>query len=108
MLWASRKKITAKTITKIIFPIPNEGGFSCTGVLFRSVVIRVASPPPVSACHGTAILKIGLFPCRRSNCIAPQAAFRGQLAAPMIRPVSYTHLRAHETDSYLVCRLLLE
>src|SRR5665647_470484 len=24
-----------------------------------------------------------------------------------ITPVSYTHLRAHETDSYLVCRLLL-
>ena len=26
----------------------------------------------------------------------------------MIKAVSYTHLRAHETDSYLVCRLLLE
>src|SRR5664279_971125 len=26
----------------------------------------------------------------------------------MNMPVSYTHLRAHETDSYLVCRLLLE
>src|SRR5680860_1472712 len=26
----------------------------------------------------------------------------------MVMPVSYTHLRAHETDSYLVCRLLLE
>src|SRR5665647_3551657 len=25
----------------------------------------------------------------------------------VIDPVSYTHLRAHETDSYLVCRLLL-
>src|SRR5665647_268286 len=25
-----------------------------------------------------------------------------------LMPVSYTHLRAHETDSYLVCRLLLE
>ena len=25
-----------------------------------------------------------------------------------ILAVSYTHLRAHETDSYLVCRLLLE
>ena len=25
-----------------------------------------------------------------------------------ITAVSYTHLRAHETDSYLVCRLLLE
>ena len=24
------------------------------------------------------------------------------------KPVSYTHLRAHETDSYVVCRLLLE
>ena len=30
--------------------------------------------------------------------------------APMcgVPSVSYTHLRAHETDSYLVCRLLLE
>src|SRR5680860_1843623 len=27
---------------------------------------------------------------------------------PTSMPVSYTHLRAHETDSYLVCRLLLE
>src|SRR5665647_3785955 len=27
---------------------------------------------------------------------------------PEDEPVSYTHLRAHETDSYLVCRLLLE
>src|SRR5665647_2155842 len=26
----------------------------------------------------------------------------------VVNPVSYTHLRAHETDSYLVCRLLLE
>src|SRR5664279_5852702 len=26
----------------------------------------------------------------------------------VVKPVSYTHLRAHETDSYLVCRLLLE
>src|SRR5665647_3754768 len=25
-----------------------------------------------------------------------------------IETVSYTHLRAHETDSYIVCRLLLE
>src|SRR5665647_578948 len=28
--------------------------------------------------------------------------------ANLLVPVSYTHLRAHETDSYLVCRLLLE
>ena len=29
-------------------------------------------------------------------------------AGARVIPVSYTHLRAHETDSYLVCRLLLE
>ena len=47
--------------------------------------------------------------------------FTGMLASPglmvaitlavivcCIGTVSYTHLRAHETDSYLVCRLLLE
>src|SRR5680860_1425611 len=30
------------------------------------------------------------------------------LARTNEKAVSYTHLRAHETDSYLVCRLLLE
>src|SRR5680860_1261604 len=34
------------------------------------------------------------------------AAVRATSHAPW--SVSYTHLRAHETDSYLVCRLLLE
>ena len=33
---------------------------------------------------------------------------RGLLLGDSIFAVSYTHLRAHETDSYLVCRLLLE
>src|SRR5680860_43828 len=31
---------------------------------------------------------------------------RGLKVIPIIEAVSYTHLRAHETDSYLVCRLL--
>ena len=30
------------------------------------------------------------------------------LFSDYMKAVSYTHLRAHETDSYLVCRLLLE
>ena len=34
---------------------------------------------------------------------------RGELNKKLtVKAVSYTHLRAHETDSYLVCRLLLE
>src|SRR5665647_430050 len=31
----------------------------------------------------------------------------GSSTSQSTRAVSYTHLRAHETDSYLVCRLLL-
>ena len=33
---------------------------------------------------------------------------RGWDQLDFVVAVSYTHLRAHETDSYLVCRLLLE
>src|SRR5665647_273016 len=36
------------------------------------------------------------------------AQYGGSTTAIIVNPVSYTHLRAHETDSYLVCRLLLE
>src|SRR5665647_1119853 len=43
---------------------------------------------------GLRDIKIGRYKCSNCNC-TPEA-------------VSYTHLRAHETDSYLVCRLLLE
>jgi len=32
----------------------------------------------------------------------------GGAAVPGDIPVSYTHLRAHETSLHLVCRLLLE
>src|SRR5665647_3793260 len=38
----------------------------------------------------------------------PVILFEAALSTPGAYPVSYTHLRAHETDSYLVCRLLLE
>ena len=34
--------------------------------------------------------------------------YLSKLATTLSEAVSYTHLRAHETDSYLVCRLLLE
>eukprot|EP00658_Telonema_sp_P-2_P025595 TRINITY_DN20306_c0_g1_i4.p1 TRINITY_DN20306_c0_g1~~TRINITY_DN20306_c0_g1_i4.p1 ORF type:complete len:169 (-),score=36.32 TRINITY_DN20306_c0_g1_i4:118-624(-) len=36
------------------------------------------------------------------------ACFLEGPVAPMPDPVSYTHLRAHETPEHLVCRLLLE
>src|SRR5664279_2477219 len=57
-------------------------------------------PPDVrSGFHGLRVV-----PC---NAVSVDAArpISGVLVFPkMTRPVSYTHLRAHETDSYLVCR----
>src|SRR5665647_3823406 len=50
------------------------------------------------AVASSSTTKWGDLRSRRANatrCFSPPA-------------VSYTHLRAHETDSYLVCRLLLE
>ena len=55
-------------------------------------------------------MRLGAYPCELE---------KGSLASKIYgkskieerhrhRSVSYTHLRAHETDSYLVCRLLLE
>src|SRR5664279_341767 len=47
-----------------------------------------------------------------STCGTVEACGAGEVDRGCCRrcapPVSYTHLRAHETDSYLVCRLLLE
>src|SRR5665647_2690014 len=43
----------------------------------------------------------------RSTLIVRRRSVRTDVDAPA-GAVSYTHLRAHETDSYLVCRLLLE
>src|SRR5665647_3754117 len=40
--------------------------------------------------------------------LAGASDLTGELGWGRPTPVSYTHLRAHETDSYLVCRLLLE
>ena len=44
---------------------------------------------------------------RRTRTIRPAQA-PGRRIGARLPAVSYTHLRAHETDSYLVCRLLLE
>src|SRR5665647_3137395 len=44
---------------------------------------------------------------RRKSCWQASVS-RCRRAGSCTPPVSYTHLRAHETDSYLVCRLLLE
>src|SRR5664279_3895785 len=62
---------------------------------------------PLSACHPPYLL------FGKSEACDIEVQFKllpGEAAYDAMGPeaVSYTHLRAHETDSYLVCRLLLE
>ena len=40
--------------------------------------------------------------------VLPLLPVRDMVMYPSVIPVSYTHLRAHETPEHLVCRLLLE
>ena len=53
----------------------------------------------------TTIVLAMLSGCFGEEVVTVQEA-EFEVGAP--ESVSYTHLRAHETDSYLVCRLLLE
>ena len=55
---------------------------------------------PLNRAHLCGMLE---FPNLDASATLSKEPTRSQLG-----PVSYTHLRAHETDSYLVCRLLLE
>ena len=50
----------------------------------------------------------GLLKINRKALLAVNRTPQMMIATIHGDPVSYTHLRAHETDSYLVCRLLLE
>src|SRR5665647_2427567 len=52
--------------------------------------------------HQAPDLRVGIVRGREGLHLVPERV------EPHPGPVSYTHLRAHETDSYLVCRLLLE
>src|SRR5678815_3651786 len=67
-------------------------------------------PHPIQHWSGLALKRIRRVALLRLRC--SRAGRRRQAATPWqtgrVLPVSYTHLRAHETPEHLVCRLLLE
>src|SRR5665647_3881395 len=80
---------------------------------FLPPVIALAVMLTVSGALGAAdSTGVSLAPCPQAARMTTNAA--ALIVTPMFLlrftriPVSYTHLRDHETDSYLVCRLLLE
>ena len=64
-------------------------GVPRSGEFFRATVLQTYEKIPFEKSFGTIIAE------RTIDLL-------------MLLPVSYTHLRAHETGAYLVCRLLLE
>src|SRR5660397_281338 len=56
------------------------------------------------------VLQLPGRPCLSARDTFPSCkiSYQCQFADLRVNPVSYTHLRAHETKANLVCRLLLE
>src|SRR5665647_3506544 len=88
----------AKSTTRCTVSV-DSGGLPGLRVLSRN------SPSTPSAMNRACQVQTTdlALPERRMTSAVPQPS-----AVARMISVSYTHLRAHETDSYLVCRLLLE
>ena len=76
----------------------------------RSTVFMKGCPLHCAWCHNPESQSTHLeFIRLTGRCMRCERCSEEELASPtVIGPVSYTHLRAHETVLDLVCRLLLE
>ena len=88
---------------------PDENGFQP----FMSACILGGDPwedvrPAIVICPGGGYHCVCEYWEGERLAMAYAAAGFNAIVVNYTTPVSYTHLRAHETDSYLVCRLLLE
>ena len=57
---------------------------------------------------GAYVVDPGNYTLYVGGCVSVGPVWDDSATCKPKKAVSYTHLRAHETDSYLVCRLLLE
>src|SRR5674536_33256 len=100
--------------------IPKSGGrFSEKIMRKQNVAIAILAKAPVPGltktrlipsigAHAAAILQERLTERAVATALAAAVGPVTLWCAPDPGPVSYTHLRAHETPEHLVCRLLLE
>src|SRR5665647_3722113 len=66
------------------------------------VIVAAAPGSPLAVVTITP----GVRPAKSSSGVAITPLLKSFVDRAATEPVAYTHLRAHETDSYLVCRLL--
>src|SRR5680860_1729445 len=97
-MWPSPPRPT--TSPSAINGTSTSGGCKTTQCHRRIVDVLLI---PMLVGFDRALIIALLLSCHQVLPVGLVTSWLGRLIA-----VSYTHLRAHETDSYLVCRLLLE
>src|SRR5660397_260475 len=114
-LWESLKKLNPLSIWRnpVMFLV-ELGSIITTASLFAGLFSKSSEPFWFTASVSLWLWLTVIF----SNFAESLAEGRGKARAESLRktrtevmakrPVSYTHLRAHETKAKLVCRLLLE
>src|SRR5680860_915895 len=97
-----------------------EAALALAGVLLVALAAQIViplpfTPVPITGQTFAALLVGGAYGAGRGATTLGLYLVVGCLGAPVFADgahgttcLSYSHLRAHETDSYLVCRLLLE
>ena len=89
-------------LTIILIKIISDKEYSSRGDLIRNSLIQIQLM--------VSVLTNNILTTERFLAVRHPHVYRRitKVQRRNICSVSYTHLRAHETDSYLVCRLLLE
>src|SRR5680860_174125 len=92
----------------LAFTVPPLGFVASFLLPVLSARVRSRLWPRTSPVAGHLCAALALAGLWLPALLALASSGRLGLEATAWLAVSYTHLRAHETDSYLVCRLLLE
>src|SRR5680860_1386720 len=89
--------------------IPSRMNITRTPILISTMIALVLADSLAPRISSSVHRKIRMTAGKLSRPSAHGREFAHPAASgAWDKAVSYTHLRAHETDSYLVCRLLLE
>eukprot|EP00658_Telonema_sp_P-2_P055104 TRINITY_DN43817_c0_g1_i3.p1 TRINITY_DN43817_c0_g1~~TRINITY_DN43817_c0_g1_i3.p1 ORF type:complete len:208 (-),score=54.11 TRINITY_DN43817_c0_g1_i3:27-650(-) len=84
------------------FAVPTPLDLRVKGSVLANTIVEVLGTEPVwDQCSG-------LLPLESDHIDVPKLGDHEAVLSEALTPVSYTHLRAHETPEHLVCRLLLE
>src|SRR5678815_3712253 len=106
---AAEFEADGRDIVKLNIGNPGLFGFSVSEHVREAILANLSRSE--AYCHQKGILSARLAIVEQLHghgvsAAHPDRVFIGNGVSELIDPVSYTHLRAHETPEHLVCRLL--